>query len=479
MFCQGIRQIPRNVNLRYMTTTEVSTALRPFYFSVHPDLFGQYPSQRMTNETSLQQLSSFIECLQKNRPVKPVHLKFYVREKNKDEGLFKLVNIQLNEKDIRSTVTSILQSLKLSTKYVDGLPKTEKFTDPLFTEKKTHYNVDFTNIKEDDPLFGMFILKKKIDLERESNRLRYWLEKNYKVALDKSKTQIPVRSDIKRLRNELIQKWGLQEVRWDCGWNEQHFKGCLQALMALGEQHPQPMQILKGRILVFAGFTGVSLDGHIMLNSGEVRHNWLDLLHNVKKYDKALLRIPLFEKCVSQVLRDIKIGRRKFMPKILAEEYENNLKKITTALNDYLSRRSFPKEWPKTLKEYELVVDSESGPLMLSHTGQIMVPASCPGVLMVNFITRNLEEAAKKMEKYKTNQYLEQSLQQKCIDALHLTDLFKDDSVSPDVMIECCQRLLKFQDELQPVLKDVCLHITNYYSVLSDGVVCIPWNWAI
>lgn len=33
---------------RYMTTTEVSTALRPFYFTVHPDLFGQYPSQRVS-----------------------------------------------------------------------------------------------------------------------------------------------------------------------------------------------------------------------------------------------------------------------------------------------------------------------------------------------------------------------------------------------------------------------------------------------
>lgn len=33
---------------RFLTTTEASTALRPFYFSVHPDLFGQYPTQRVT-----------------------------------------------------------------------------------------------------------------------------------------------------------------------------------------------------------------------------------------------------------------------------------------------------------------------------------------------------------------------------------------------------------------------------------------------
>lgn len=37
-------------NVRHMTTTEVSTALRPLYFSVHPDLFGQHPNQRVSVE---------------------------------------------------------------------------------------------------------------------------------------------------------------------------------------------------------------------------------------------------------------------------------------------------------------------------------------------------------------------------------------------------------------------------------------------
>jgi hypothetical protein len=27
---------------------EISTALRPFYFSVHPDLFGRFPEQRVS-----------------------------------------------------------------------------------------------------------------------------------------------------------------------------------------------------------------------------------------------------------------------------------------------------------------------------------------------------------------------------------------------------------------------------------------------
>lgn len=30
-----------------MNTSEVAAALRPFYFAVHPDMFGQYPKERV------------------------------------------------------------------------------------------------------------------------------------------------------------------------------------------------------------------------------------------------------------------------------------------------------------------------------------------------------------------------------------------------------------------------------------------------
>lgn len=38
-----------------------------------------------------------------------------------------------------------------------------------------------------------------------------------------------------------------------------------------------------GRSLVFGRDTGISMDGHVLLNSGEVRHNWLDVRRDKKK----------------------------------------------------------------------------------------------------------------------------------------------------------------------------------------------------
>lgn len=46
------------------------------------------------------------------------------------------------------------------------------------------------------------------------------------------------------------------------------------------------------------------------------------------------------------------------MPKILAGEYERNLQQLTTNVSDYLSRRSFPQDWPSSLKEYKIVVET-------------------------------------------------------------------------------------------------------------------------
>lgn len=99
-----------NLNTRrWITSGELSSVLRPFYFAVHPDLFGQHPEQRVienncffiqrvltssfnfrfilqtTNEESLKHLSAYLEALQSQRLSsisKPKHINFYVRDQN-------------------------------------------------------------------------------------------------------------------------------------------------------------------------------------------------------------------------------------------------------------------------------------------------------------------------------------------------------------------------------------------------------------
>ncbi|KAF6101353.1 T cell activation inhibitor, mitochondrial [Phyllostomus discolor] len=67
---------------RAFSGAEAVNALRPFYFVVHPDFFGQHPREREVNENSLQKLSVYLENLQKPgfKSLKPTQLTFYVRE---------------------------------------------------------------------------------------------------------------------------------------------------------------------------------------------------------------------------------------------------------------------------------------------------------------------------------------------------------------------------------------------------------------
>lgn len=127
---------------------------------------------------------------------------------------------------------------------------------------------------------------------------------------------------------------------------------------------------------------------------------FLQLIKHIPRQEVYLASIPMYENTLSQVLLDIKIARRKFMPKTLAKNYSSHLSRVVTNLLDYLSKNKYPESWPDSLKNYELVVESESGPLMVSPTGQLIMPSTCPSFLLVDFITKNLEDANIKQNAY-------------------------------------------------------------------------------
>ncbi|KAG5884444.1 hypothetical protein JTB14_023187 [Gonioctena quinquepunctata] len=451
------------IHFRGLTSTEVSTALRPFYFSVHPDLFGQYPNERAINESSLQQLSSILTNIQASKPVRPISLTFFVKDKT-PKSAFRFIKIHLKEPDIRSTIITILKSCGLPTDYVDSImPPPTLPPGNKFQYVKYENDIDLTKENENHPIYAHIKMERKIKEAQEALKLRNFLRTNYKNALEKTEKGIIFREEITRLQETITKELGLEEIRWDCGWNDTHFRGCLLSFMSLAQHHPEIKDILKGRILVFSFFTGLSLDGHVMLYSGEVRHNWLDFIKNIKNYDKALTRIPAFERSLSHVLRNIKVGRRKFMPKIVAGIYEQNLRQITTSLSDYSGSKAFPKEWPDTLIDHEIVVETEAGPLMVSPTGQFIVPCSIPGELLVNFITKNLGEASQRNKDYQSDKHLERSLTKRCQKELQLSVFLKDDNVTPDLMIKCCKKLLDDKNDVEQFTRARKIVIWNKY----------------
>ena len=125
----------------------------------------------------------------------------------------------------------------------------------------------------------------------------------------------------------------------------------------------------------------MTLDGQIILYTGEVRTNWLNVIRNIPNFERSLKNIPLVEKALSQNLRNIRIVHRRNQPLRLVDDYKQHLIRLVTNVSDYLSRQNLPKHWPDTLEDFQLCVDNESSPLTLSASGQFIVPASCPGTV--------------------------------------------------------------------------------------------------
>lgn len=486
--------MPRNscastVIYRMIGSSEVASALRPFYFAVHPDLFGRYPQERQVNEDSLKLLSAHLESLLTQRRIlhsTPKVLPFYVRASNQPEqrGTFNLIKVPLERTtDTKMVLKKILEACNLPTEYVDKMPSNESgkssskngysssTSGDFYYRKRTENESDH----EEPPFVSDFdIFQFRVRKAKENESLAQWLQKQIVTANVRTRALQDMKDEVAKLRESMIRTLGAKDIQYDCGWNVEHFRGCLKSLERLIELHPDAVDGLKDRVLVFASFTGVSLDGHVMLYTGDVQRNWLDLLQNIDKHDAYLRKLPAYEYALSQVLRNIRIGRRKFMPKAQAMAYASHLRKITTSLLDYLGKAKYPEGWPTDLSRFEIVVESEAGPLMVSPTGQLIVPATCPGTLLVDFLTNHLDESYEKQQSYNRHKHVERDLHARCIKQFGLLSLSKDDSVTPDRMIECLEKLTA-TNGLE--LNDIHLNITTYYSVLNDGTVCIPWDW--
>ena len=70
-----------------------------------------------------------------------------------------------------------------------------------------------------------------------------------------------------------------------------------------------------------------------------------------------------------------------------------------------------------------------------------------------------------------------QRLVETCCGELGLQSLLADENISADQFDSCCQRLLQAQTDIQEYLRHGQLRVTNFYTVMSDGEMCIPWNW--
>ncbi|XP_031572189.1 T-cell activation inhibitor, mitochondrial-like isoform X2 [Actinia tenebrosa] len=465
---------------RFLSHAESKAALKPFYFAVHPDLFGQFPAERATNEDSLKRLNSYIDNIENKYPVNPTHLTFYLKDcvkqleqqqiRRNQDPKFKTVRISLFSRDLSFTVQQILKSCGMHEDVVNVQNKssdrhdvsTPGFGGPADWLQTYRMYGDKRNIHE-----SQFQKKPKITL----TSFIYEQIKDAKEKLDSSEKAY---EETMRISQQISAELELRDLSLDCGWTCASCQGALKNLLYLCKEKMSDLYTLRGRSVVLTRWTGVDPHGNIMLNVEDVPQYWLALFGTLEDYDVLLHQVPLWEKRLSEPLGNISIVYDKTSPSLGVPEYLNHLHRLVMGLRRFrFGRIGYPLK-PATFKGIECNILSPNGPMSLSDNGQFRVPASTPAELLVDFLLQNKQKSLNLQEKLNKNIAEEQEVISTCKQTLGLKSLRKDESVSFQQMMTCCQALIQ-----QPLdeLFGTRVIVSKYYQVSDDGQITIPWDW--
>ncbi|XP_050747193.1 T-cell activation inhibitor, mitochondrial isoform X2 [Gymnogyps californianus] len=422
---------------RTLSGADAINALRPFYFAVHPDFFGQHPKEREVNENSLKRLNGYLENLQKPgfRSFKPTQLTFYVRERepnssNVQESFsasgFRAVSFTLHTRDLLSTVLDILNSCSLSTEHVQSL------------------NVNSQPHKE---------------AKSTVNRPIKWDKTYYSFT------------GFKDPEEELEQAQRVETtLMWQRSWGIAHRCSQLHSLGRLVQQRPEVLKNVKGHTVVFTDRSGMSAAGHIMLGTMDVHHHWTKIFERLPNYYKLQKRLLFLEDRISQLLGGIQvIYIEELQPLLTLEEYYETLDSFYNKLRD--SRLPFH---PRSLRGLQMILESDRYAPSLHEFGHFTIPTVCDPATLQWFIFAKAQEARENLKRKEAMMITEKELIDTSTEKFSLDRLYKEPSVSSAQMIDCCKRLL---EESLPYLQGMHLCISHFYSVLQDGDLCIPWNW--
>ncbi|GAB5576994.1 T-cell activation inhibitor [Prionailurus iriomotensis] len=428
---------------RALSGAEAVNALRPFYFAVHPDFFGQHPREREVNENSLKRLSVYLENLQKpgSKSLKPTQLTFYVREteQNSSEG----------------------QEPFSTSGFRAPLKEAKRMPDrPIKWDKSYYYFTGFKDPHEDLE-----------QVSRMETTLTSWLDNNGKSAVRKLKNSLPLRKELDRLKDDLSNQLQLSDIRWQRGWGIAH--RCSQ-LHSLGRLAQQNLETLKNAKVMYNNIYRPLRDE--CSGPCDARNNGcpssLDkkLFERLPSYFDLQRRLMLLEDQISYLLGGIQVVYiEELQPVLTLEEYYS----LLDVFYNRLLKNRIPFH-PRSLRGLKMILNSDRYAPSLHELGHFNIPSLCDPTKLQWFILTKAQQARDNMKRKEELKVIENELIEASTKKFSLGKFYKEPSVSSIQMVDCCKRLL---EQSLPYLRGMHLCISHFYSVMQDGDVCIPWNW--
>ncbi|KAF7650860.1 hypothetical protein LDENG_00119620 [Lucifuga dentata] len=469
----------RFVQQRALSGADVINALRPFYFAVHPDFFGQYPREREVNENSLKRLNGYLENLQKpgSRLLQPMKFSFYVRDTNSSDTQpdlltsgFRSVSFTLHARDVLSTVTDILRSCSLPVEHMESLKGSAEACKRL-PEAGTPF---YRPIKWDKSYYAFTGFRDPEEELQQAKRaeptLSLWLRNNEPEAAKKHSASLPRREEMKRLKEELCQKFSLADIWWQRSWGVAHRCCQLQSLSRLSQQNPEALVHLQGHTVVFADQSGMNASGHVMLGTMDVHHQWTKLFERLPSYRSLQQQTEWLKERISLLLGGIQVIHVESLGPVqpIAEHYAA----LNTFHKNLLSRRL--RLHPRSLQGLSMMLETDRSTPTLHEMGHFIISTSCDPHKLQAFLQSHAHEARQRVRRRNQLQDEEAELMKVCLQSLSLRSLSKEPSVSCSQMLQCCERLLV---QRSPLMQGLHVCVSHFYSVMQDGDLCIPWDW--
>lgn len=468
------------VQQRALSGAEAVNALRPFYFAVHPDFFGQFPREREVNENSLKRLNGYLENLQKSgtQSVKPTKLTFYVRDtkESTDEqpdllsSGFRSVSFTLQTNDVLSTVMNVLTSCSLPVEHMKRLKaNTER------SKRATEAGMPFYRPIKWDKSYYTFTGFRDPEQELQQAKrveptLSLWLRNNEPEATKKHRASLPRREELSRLKKELCHKFDLADIRWQRSWGVAHRCCQLQSLSRLSQQSPEALINLQGHTIMFADQSGMNASGHVMLGTMDVHHHWLKLFERLPSYRSLQQQTEWLKERISLLLGGTQVIHMDRLGPIqpIAELYST----LNTFHKNLISRSL--RLHPRSMQGLTMMLENDRSAPRLHEMGHFIIPTNCDPPKLQAFLQSHAPEARQRSHSRKQLQAEEDAVVKLCLQSLSLKTLSKEPSVSSSQMIQCCKRL---EEQRSPLMQGLHVCVSHFYSVMQDGDLCVPWDW--
>ncbi|KAK6759906.1 hypothetical protein RB195_021460 [Necator americanus] len=459
---------PRGLSLH-----DVSIALRPFYFAVHPDRFARNPKVREQNEKSLQVFNGYLNDLfPVSNTIRPTDVRFSIIDKENND--LQDIRITLSGTDPMRIVKQALESCKLSTKDIPSQRLKDTFSWAPSGSSLGDNGFRSANIEQD--LLKLYLQRKR--REHARNDLGSMLRTSRDDALRKSKEAELMRLTLKDDIDDIKWRTGAKDVVWQMDWAESHMRRCLGNLSRLLDHSSSKVKdtvihALYKNVLRFGRGSYVCCDGSIQLGADNVPEQWEQVCMEASV---RRAQLPQLRNAAAD-LRQLLGGA------IVIITHHNGLAQSLQQINSLgirvRSREDLLPELAKHGKDTMVEVVTSYDELAVGQDGRLLIPCNVDIAALCSFL-KDSAETSRSVNKTMLQHMTELEVdRQDCERHLCLSSLEWEHGMRPDEVLQCVRRLRDVDEETRQNLRGlgIKLSLNPNVFVMSDGRISIPLNW--